>query len=649
MPLPTTSTVSRPRAFGFGARLDDLYLRLAVGPDRVLDIQTAPLQAQRLNTAANPEDFRNEFGQLFSRSDFTAGEGLAFAHRRDGDDSDVARYWDSSGIDVSPAEPGAPPRLRLLYATELSDPSANANLHLAWDGTALYMSSGTTVRRSTNPSDDLPVFADDDPHAGEGAVTVNDLCAVGSSVYAALGAQGIHKRSGGAWAHLSATAAVNVWSAKGYLLASTGTVLSKVDQATGVSTTIVTLPAGLTWLDVVDAGAAILAAASDGYIYAITVDGTGAFTLRAQSLVDAPQIPYALGVGPGGAFVMFGTCENTPSGGCIGRLWRASLDSSAYVLTDAALIRQWGDQTSEVDASMRRIFTAGSSVFVGVQDAEDASHLWRYDAVTAGRSRHLSAGGGGMIVDGLALDGRLFFTVEEAGLRRENVGTYESNGWLMSPLADFFTADAKSWAGALLDHTLPPADSRVELFYTTDAEALGDPDSDSWVRAKNVSGRVDSTETVLIDVSGRFLAGMVRLYSATSLVETPEVRSFSYRAYPGPGDVIVTLPVNVSDQIDIPHRRRIVARGHGRRVYDELKGREGTYAELELVHVGEVLQGLVEQVSTPMQQLSERGSALMVSIVRFRGRRSSDSSLSDSLFGVGSLGVMFLGGKEIDD
>ena len=96
--LPSPSNTSEPKSQGFEANLDDLFLRFAVGPGRQMNINTAPLQAQAIQTSETPEDFQQEFGQIFSRTDFAGGGGLDKAHRRNAADTDFSRFWDSKGF-----------------------------------------------------------------------------------------------------------------------------------------------------------------------------------------------------------------------------------------------------------------------------------------------------------------------------------------------------------------------------------------------------------------------------------------------------------------------------------------------------------------------------------------------------------------------
>lgn len=653
-PLPTTANTARPKSLGYGALLNDLYLRLAVVPGRELTIETAPLEAPKVSTAENPEDIRNDFGELFSRADFSGGEGLDIAHRRDASPLDSTRFWSSKGLSIAVDDASRLRRVRLLRTTANVEAAADTNLHLAFDGTAVYMAEGTTVRRTTTPNAAVPVFADDDPHAGQAAVTVSDLATVGRDVYAALGASGLHKRDGntGVWTELTAPGTfqpVKVWQAKGYLFAASGAgVLVRVNLASGaIAQTLATLPAGRAWTALADAGAAVLAAADDGYVYAYTDDGTGTLTLAGQSFVGPGEIPYALAAGHGPVF--YGT-RRSSGVGAVGRAWRAELDEANFVLTNSQLIRQWGHDNAADDTrdhAPRAMMAARNSVYLGV-DEDDGAYLWRYDLTTTGRSRDLDAKAAGVVVDVLDAGDQLFFSVAGHGLRRESRTAYEAQGHLIGPLGDLFTSVEKPWVGGFLDHDEIASDTRVELYVTVDPAALDDPDSSSWRRVKNVTSGRDPTESPIPNLEGRYAAGMLKLYASADLTVTPAVRGFAFRAYPGEGDVLVDLPVNVSDQIEAPRRRRLRVKGAGRRVYERLRGQEGAYAELTLLHTDETLRGTVERVSTPIPALTARGSPTVVSMLRFRGRRvqMTGTSTSPAALGIGTLGIDALGGVE---
>jgi hypothetical protein len=629
---------------GYTARLGSTYLRAAVSPERPLDITTAPLEAQKINTANSAEDIRNEFGAIFSRTSFVGGEGLDFAHQPDKDPAELlGRFWASEHIDISNPSPGEPAKLSLLPPTANIEESTDTNLHLAWDGTRLHMAEGTSTRRSTDYTAATPSFTGSDPNLAEGAQTINDLTTLGNVMYAVMDTNGLHEMVAGTWNSLNNTTAKKCWGAKLLLLVSTGTVLAEANVSSGAYTTRATLPAGREWLDVADCGKAILAAGSDGNVFALS-NVSGTLTLQAQTPMEGGQVPYCVGFD--GKYVFVGTREATPSG-AIGRMWRAELGDT-YELVNAQLLKQWGDQSATIDHAPRKIIRARGGIVFGVYET-GGSFLWRYDSATGGLSRHLDLVASGLVVDIASIDGRLFATVSGHGLRREKVGSYETEGYLMGPLGDLFTASAKSWAGAFIDGESISSDERIELYYTTDPSALSDATSAAWVRVKSVVSGQDTDETPLRSVDSRFLAGMVKLYADTALTTSPSVRSFAFRAYPGPGDVEVTLAVNTSDWYERPGQKPKLVKGMGADVYDFLAGKEGRYEELELLGTGETFRGVVKQVGTRIPEQSLRGSQSVVTMLTFRGRRvsSAGDSQSSGAFAIASFGISFFGGREV--
>ena len=145
--LPSSANTSNPKALGYEANIDDLYLRFAVGPGRQMNINTAPLQAQAIATSETPEDFQQEFGQTYSRNDFSGGSGLDKAHQRQAGETAYSRFWDSSGVDVfSNKEPGKEYKLTLLNSTEEVTSSTETNLYMEeLDGT-IFFSDGAVLK-----------------------------------------------------------------------------------------------------------------------------------------------------------------------------------------------------------------------------------------------------------------------------------------------------------------------------------------------------------------------------------------------------------------------------------------------------------------------------------------------------------------------
>lgn len=631
MPLPTKTNVSRPLAWGYDALIeygpnaaDSLYLRLGVGPGRGMGFETVEPQQQGPNVAANPEDLRSESGQTFSRSQFSGGEGLDRAHRRDGTDRDWSRYWDSRGVDVTPGKPGEPEDLELLHSSSLLRAAdvggLNPETHMVRIGTALYgvISDPTQVDRTADPTASSPTWTVEDPHAGEGAANVRDLAVLGDEVYAAIGSNGIHKRSNaGTWSHWSDLGAIWCWGVKGRILAvnSAGTGLYEARSGSG-SVLLHTLPAGTEWHDVVDAGGAILASAEDGYIYAF-VEEEGELVLRGQTLIEGEQ-PTALGFAQGILFI--GTAQQTTAGGYIGRLWRALF--VGLRLRDAQVIRTWGDESETRNRAPHRIIATRESVITAVVEGGSETHAWRYHLETGGLSRDLVFGVSERVYALQVIDNRVFAILQNDGLWREDT-TYVSSGYLIGPLADFFNAGKKAWVGARLSTGSVPTGTQVVLAYSTDPDAIEDPNHASWtdIVTATPSAPGDSSESAITGVESRFIAGKVTLTPDGSNAATPTVLAYAFRGLPLPTEDDFQIPVNISDRLELPFRKRLTVNGAGDAVYEKLQDIKGKAVTLTLLRPAEVLKGQLRSVSTPIQQLSQRGSPTVYCMLGLRGQR----------------------------
>jgi hypothetical protein len=205
----------------------------------------------------------------------------------------------------------------------------------------------------------------------------------------------------------------------------------------------------------------------------------------------------------------------------------------------------------------------------------------------------------------------------------------------MSPLADFYRADEKSWVTAWSD-VLIGTGERVDLFYTTDRNAMFDSESPSWVRVRSYTFDEAGREIGLPDTVSRSLALMVKLYASPTNT-SPRVRAMSARSYPGAGDVIVQLPVDVGDQIERPGRRRIRTNGWGQQVAAALREREGQAVLCRVYRTGDIVRGLVESVATPVRTVTPRGTVTQVAIVTVRGRRVPEIAPAFTLSGWGGF------------
>lgn len=630
MRTPTTAEIADPARRGYDAAIGELLVRLAVGPERPLVTETAELQPQRVQTQANPEDLLQSFGDISSQSDWTGGEGLLNRFRRRSTEADPTRFWSSEGVNVAPSEQGRPEELRLLTTTETVD-GISGRVRLAAVGETVWATSGQTIRKTADITADPPVFANDDPHDGEAATTVEDLAVLGDTPYAALGTNGIHRDNGG-WDHWSDVAAVRIWSVLDRIVASNGPELFEA-AATTTSVLLYTLPPGDEWTEVVDAAGTILASATNGFIYAFALDEAGDLTVAGQTRLKDER-PVAMAARADQVFIAATQGEEL-------RLWRGRVEGPGIV--DLELLREWfACGCGAMTATRDRILLAVNE--------DDRTFVWRVELTTSGifRSNQIGTGRG----DGLAtVDGRVVAGVRDDGVRFETSQLVE-DGYLIGPLNDFFRAENKSWVTGWADVAIAQGE-KVSLWYTTQRAALFDPQHPSWRRVTTYATTSSATELPLgQNVVARALAMMVMLERSDANT-SPRVRSVAFRSYPGPGDVIVQLPVDVGDQVERHGRRRMPVRGLGMAVAERLRSIEGRALTVTLFRTGENVQGLVERIATPVPAITPRGSVTQMSMVTVRGRRVPRATTLDvgnyGAWGNTQFGAMSWGGQPLEE
>ena len=632
--LPSPANTSEPQAQGFEANLDDLYLRFAVGPGRQMNINTAPLQAQAIQTSETPEDFQQEFGQIYSRVDFSGGSGLDKAHKRNASEMDFSRFWDSSGVDVfSGKQVGQEYKVSLLKSTEEVVTSSETNLLMQeLDGT-IYFADGDVLKKITTPltgsssTDGTPSSSND----------ITGMAVLGTRLYLVANGNIVYRASSGSYTNYNTDQTYDkIWSIKGRIVASdTSGVL--YDVSGGTDSAIKTLPTGRTWTDMCDAGAVALATATDGYIYSFA-DESSTLALKGQTFVEG-EVPNAIDAAQG--LIFYGTYESTASGK-IGRLYRSEITNSnnLYVLVNAQLIKQWGDGSTTLDQAPYRIVSTRDSIYTGIIDSASKTNFWRYYLPTGGIARDLEFGESG-VVKGIAVySDRLFATVSGGGIYRETAN-YVTSGYIITALADFFTSEKKQWVGAKLN-TNDVNSGTVQLSTSTVATDINDSSSSTWQSQVVINSGTGGEEEVMSLVDGRWIAGKIDI-STDDQSQSPGLLSFAIRGFQLVNDLVVDIPVNISDHIERPYRKRIRVNGQGELVYQALRNKEGKNVQLEIYRPDTLLRGIIENVSSPIEEISPRGSVTVYCLVRFRGSKVVQVSTAGEGLGIALLGVGRLG------
>ena len=649
--IPTTEFISNPRRYGYDVRVDKLLLRAAISPNNPMTIQSSDVQAgQNVNVKQNPEDFTSNLGRIYSRNNFSAGQGLDTAHRADGQPDDSKRFWDSKGIDVFHGDDEVSYNVHLLYTTLTQNKSFSGTNNYMTQTTNgdIYVTDTTNIHKYDGTS--WSTIA-----AGTSGATHNftGIAAFGNGLYltTANGTSGsqLIKFDGSSWSTLttaqsSSGGLTGVWYVKNRLWISgndgTAEYIWEKSPFDAWNTgwladadSIVEIEPSHSITGVVDGGAAVLAASTDGTVYSFKLSST-VFVNQGQTKIPYEEV-HSIAAAEGIIFI--GTKEVSRN---VGRLYKLELVAAddLYVLANRQLIKEW---VTAVDTTPKAMFVSRDSVYVGVKEAANETNLWRYYLPTGGLARDLQTVGNSFVTGILQSNGKFVISVAGSDVYIETF-TYESTGYLITSAADFFTAEAKQFVGAELSTKELPEETSVELFFTNNFEDLDNPSSSNYEKAINQISGTGDTEQQIKPVA-RYIIGKLVLNSDGT--NTPEVKSLQFRALARPELVVAQIPINISDRVERPGRTPIKVRELGDALYNELRLLEGDAVTLEIFNPNEVIRGVVESISYPVIEDAERGSVTQTAILTVRGTRQQTVTQPTSvhLFGGEVLGKIRFG------
>ena len=637
--LTTQAEESNPKRKGYDFRVDNQLYRSAIGPGREMTIQSSDVADASVNVRQNPEDFTSNIGRIYSRNDFSGGSNLDNAHKANGNPNDVRRFWDSQGVDVFNTDLGKGYNVQLLHTTEKEQALSSAVSHMAVVGTRIYVSDDETLYKSDDGGDTFSTVTE----GLTAGYQIKGLAAHGDLLYitANNGSAGeIETLTSGGTSTQKMSAAVydKIFSVKNTFIVTIGNALHQYDGNTTVSSAIITLPSGQTFTDVTDAGAVVLATATDGRIYSLK-DVSGTLTLKGQTEISGEQ-PTCIIESQG--IIFYGTKELQTGSKVIGRLYRANLRvaDDLYVLAENQLIKQW--DVDGIDNSPNALFTTRDSVYTGIKESGSTSFLWRYYLPTAGIARYYKATAGGTVNNIVNVNEKFLFTVTSDGVYQQT-NTFEQEGFIIAAPADFFTAENKQFVEASVEVEELSDGNTVELHLSNKFESINDSNDSTWDLEVNAESGVGE-ELVQLQRVARYVVVKVVLKSPTQL-STPKFKAFRVRALARPELVVVQIPVNISDRVERPFRKPILVRNLGETIYQSLKDKEGNAVTLELYDPAEIVRGVVEKISYPIQSNPNVGSVTQYAILTVRGTRQQTFSqvTSGDIFGVKGLGIMRFG------
>ncbi len=654
--VATTDIITNPKRFGYDLRVGNTLLRTAVGPGREMTIQSSDVQAgQQVNVKQNPEDFTSNLGRIYSRNKFDAGQGLDTAHRTDGKPDDVNRFWDSKGIDVFHGDDETSYNIHLLYTTAVESLSFGAsNNYLAQTTNGnLYVTDGTTVHVYDSSTETWSTIL-----AATNLATHNftGIAAFGNELYLTTkngtsGSQLINY-NGSSWSILntaqdSSGGLTGVWYVKNRLWVSgndgTAEHVWEINPFDAWSASnfanadaIIEVEPTHEITDIIDGGAVVLASSTDGTVYSFKLS-SGVYVNQGQTKIPFEEV-HSIASTEGIVFI--GTKEIARN---VGRLYRLELVNAddLYVLANRQLVKEW--VIDSVDTTPKTMFVSRDSVYMGIKEASNEVNLWRYYLPTGGLARDLQTSGTGFITSITQDDGKFVIVVSGDDVYKET-STYESEGYLITSAADFFTAESKQFVGAEISTFQMPSNTDVELRYSNVFESLDNVNDSNYLLAlKQTTGIGD--EEKQISAVARYIIGKIILRSSDG-VNTPKVKSIQFRALARPELVVAQIPINLSDRVERPGRKAFKVKGLGDALYQELRQIEGDSVTLEIFEPNEIIRGVVEQISYPIQSNENIGSDTHYAIITVRGTRQPtvEAVSSTFVFGVGTLGQIRFGG-----
>ena len=657
--VPTTSTISNPKRKGYDLILDDLLFRAAIAPDRQMTISTAEFPNQQINLKSNPEDITTNIGQIFSRSNFSGGQGLDTAHRRNAKENDVTRFFDSKGVDVFHGDEENSYHVHLLHET--SDVNVRGG-STQFAGTNNYMTQTTDGKMWVTDNTSVYYSTDGDSwtevNSGTNNATHNftGIAAFGNKLFLTTknetsGSQLIEYDGTSTWsvrttAQSSSGGLTGVWFVKNRLWISgnDGTAeyiweVSPFNKSWSSSDlqdadSIIEVEPTHQISGIVDGGGAVLASSTDGNIYSFKLT-SGAFVNQGQTKIPFEEV-HSIAASEG--IIFFGTKEVARN---VGRLYKAELVAldNLYVLANRQLIKEW---ITAVDTTPKTMFVSRDSVYIGIKEATNEANLWRYYLPTGGLARDLQTVGNSFVTAITQNNGKFIICVSGSDIYKEQ-STFESEGYIILPNADFFTSEDKQWVGVEVEHDELAEGKSINIFVSTEYDTI---DSPTDVRWELIGQSVTGTGNVeyQLNRNARYINTKIVLEPNVTKTISPKFRTVSVRALPRPELIVITVPINLSDQVERPNRKAFNVRNLGEVIYQTLKQKEGDSVTLQLFEPSEIIRGVVEFVQYPISEKSEKGSVTQYCLLRVRGVRAEDAAtIVTRLLGVGQLGVAGLG------
>jgi len=637
--------VRRPKAEGYNIRVDAQWFRTVTGPQSPLQIGTRDSLAQRLDDDASIYNNVLDLGYAWGRTDLSGGEGLDWDPRelaleKEQATLDPIRFWNSKNIDVRRSREGNIASITSSRKEEIWD-TFTALTDLATSDKHLFVAYGTTlewwadwdagaVASDTASANIKRIEASD---AGDVAVLLDDetleyLAADTSTLVAIPGLVDVQRH----------------WFAKGRFIAFTQDVSGNSTLVEFDVNGIIGAGPFLTFrgecLSVVSSGPAVVGAFSDGTVRSFVPEQSNQLEPSSVSLVirgitDMPtgEVPFLLGSNADVLLIETRTTGDEPDNTL--RLYQAEvLDARFdYVIGQLQLRREWHD-TASVTEPLKNMANTRDEIWFIIHEATDEEMVWRFDLVTNGLSRHLTTPLD--IAHSLVVFDEITGFVSGTEVYKSS-DLYAADSYLITPNITFGLNTDITWMAVVLEaRNFQGQGDRVQLFRTSNPEAILDEDHEDWVPIKEfaTSGSTN-VEVPLINVKTRTLALQLKIIPTSDFTSAPVVTRTAIRGIPAHRDLIMMVPFNVSDYLSVPGRKPARVSGLGYDLHEKVLNLVGKSVEATVLDPPINFRGIVNNISEPVEYLSERGSVTRYVMVEFRGSRITSASAGSSDTGVG--------------
>lgn len=635
MPVPTTVNIESPEQYGFHGALGSSLFRLIISEEEPLVISRGPTQVEVINTSVNPDDYNDRVGRTYSQVQFTGGEGLRFAQRRNNPEDAATRFFWSQHLQLTPEGD-----LEVTNQTEevLAGSALPAPAQAVYARGALYIASPDSPDLTviTNLQDPVPTVTVEPTGAASGLL---DITVLGDGVYVCDGNEILWDQGIGTWVQWSSMDAVRIWSIKNRITASDGPRLYENPEGSVTpADTFLELPLGEEWMWVSDIGDYGLAVASGGEFYAFRFDGS-TFAVSAEGEFNDETVVAATNIY--GQVVLL-TYQNEADDTVTSRLWVGDVDPGTGLPVSLKVVREFDGLNRDTRPVYLRT-AERASVFFGIDDGTDLI-LYMYDASFNSLMSDIQFDGAtGKYVQFIRKIDGFFWVVNDDGSVWRETSTKRPQGTFVGPMIDFYTAEDKVWDQIIVNGVYPDENSSLRLFAASNLAASDDPfNTDYWSAVRNFY-QTENTRAQLNRKASRYLAVRV------DVIGNAVFDYYAVDSLPPTSQEEIEFTINVSDEFSRPGKRSARARGYGNDLWKSFRGLQGQSLVLSLFPYDIQWMGTILEVRSPADIAREPSGITRGTRIRFRGERLESRLLTDISWGLYPWGRMLWGGTPVKE